>query len=552
MMPSSEDQKAQEIIREQERMKSCRGVWDSHWQEIAERIWPDRALFQGDKTSGEKRTEKVFESTPALALTRFAAAMEAMLTPRTQRWHRLSVADPALEDNAEVKRYLDAVTEALFRARYAAKANFASQQHEAYLSNGAFGTGVIFVDELVGESLRYRAIPLSEIFIGENFAGIINRVHRRFTLTHRQAVDMFGKESLPDAIQTKSEGPQADEKSEYIHCVYENKERNPRDRTWKGMAWRSVYVSVEGRKTIDEGGYRTMPYSIGRYITTPGEVYGRSPAMLVLPDIKMLNEQEKTIMRAAQRMVEPPLLVSEDGALQPFNVRPNALNYGYMSDNGTPLIQPLNMQGNIPLGIELQDQKRKIIQDAFLVTLFQILVDQPTMTATEAMLRAQEKGQLLAPTMGRWQSEQLGPMIEREIDILANAGMLPPMPKVLMDRGGVVEISYESPLNRAQRAEEGMAILNTLQAAGSVAQFDPSVVKLFNTQEAMRELADINGMPAKLLYTKDEMAEINAADAQQQQIAQLLQAAPVAGQAAESFAKANVLANQSGPSVISQ
>lgn len=551
-MISPEDDKASEIIREQERLKSCRGIWDSHWQEIAERIWPDRALFQGDKPGGDKRTERVFESTPALALTRFAAAMEAMLTPRTQRWHRLSVPDPELQENSEVQRYLDAVTDALFRARYAPKANFASQQHEAYLSNGAFGTGVIFVDEIVGESLRYRAIPLSEVFIGEDFSGIINRVHRRFKLTNRQAVDMFGEKDLPDSIVNKSKGPQADEKTEFIHCVYENKDRKPGDRSWKGMAWRSVYVSVDCRKVVDEGGYRTIPYSIGRYITTPGEVYGRSPAMLVLPDIKMLNEQEKTIMRAAQRMVEPPLLVSEDGALQPFNVRPNALNYGYLNDQGQALVQPLQMNGNIPLGIELQDQKRKVIQDAFLVTLFQILVDQPNMTATEAMLRAQEKGQLLAPTMGRWQSEQLGPMIERELDILGNAGMLPPMPKAMIDRGGQVEISYESPLNRAQRAEEGMAILNTLSAAGSVAQFDPSVVKLFKGQEAMRELADINGMPAKLLYSPEEMEQINAADAEQQQLSQLLQAAPVAGQAAESFAKANVLANQSGPSVVSQ
>lgn len=551
-MNNGEDSGASEVIREQERMKGCRGIWDSHWQEIAERIWPDRALFQGDKPGGEKRTEKVFESTPALALTRFAAAMEAMLTPRTQRWHRLSVPDPELQENTEVQRYLDAVTDVLFRARYAPKANFASQQHEAYLSNGAFGTGVIFVDEIVGESLRYRAIPLSEVFIAEDFSGIINRVHRRFKLSNRQAVDMFGKELLPDAIVNKAEGPQADEKTEFIHCVYENKERKGGDRSWKGMAWRSIYVSVDCRATVDEGGYRTMPYSIGRYITTPGEVYGRSPAMLVLPDIKMLNEQEKTIMRAAQRMVEPPLLVSEDGALQPFNVRPNALNYGYLNERGEALVQPLQMNGNIPLGIELQDQKRKVIQDAFLVTLFQILVDQPNMTATEAMLRAQEKGQLLAPTMGRWQSEQLGPMIERELDILGNAGMLPPMPKAMMDRGGQVEISYESPLNRAQRAEEGMAILNTLQAAGSVAQFDPSVIKLFKGQDAMRELADINGMPAKLLNSPEEMEAINAADAQQQQLQQLLAAAPVAGQAAESFAQANVLANQAGPSVVSQ
>ena len=40
---------------------------------------------------------------------------------------------------------------------------------------------------------------------------------------------------------------------------------------------------------LDEGGYRTFPYAISRYVTAPGETYGRSPAMLALPSIKTLN-----------------------------------------------------------------------------------------------------------------------------------------------------------------------------------------------------------------------------------------------------------------------
>ena len=46
------------------------------------------------------------------------------------------------------------------------------------------------------------------------------------------------------------------------------------------------------------------------------------------------------------------------------------------------------------------------------------------MTATEVLERAREKGALLAPTMGRQQSEALGPMIEREIDILVECGLM--------------------------------------------------------------------------------------------------------------------------------
>ncbi len=118
-------------------------------------------------------------------------------------------------------------------------------------------------------------------------------------------------------------------------------------------------------------------------------------------------------MRAAHKIVDPPLLLQEDGVLQAFNTRPGALNYGGVNERGEQMVRPLETGARVDIGMDMMDQRRKVINDAFLITLFQILVEAPNMTATEAMLRAQEKGALLAPTMGRQQSEMLGPMIER-------------------------------------------------------------------------------------------------------------------------------------------
>ncbi len=54
---------------------------------------------------------------------------------------------------------------------------------------------------------------------------------------------------------------------------------------------------------------------LGRYTTGPKEVYGRSPAMTVLPEIKMVNEMSQTVLNAGQKALDPPLLLQEDGAL---------------------------------------------------------------------------------------------------------------------------------------------------------------------------------------------------------------------------------------------
>jgi hypothetical protein len=535
------DSRADDILRKADLMIAQRATFDQHWREIAERILPRSNLFQRYQERGQKATERVFDATATLALERFSAAMESMLTPRTQRWHKLKTTNRELNEIPAVRQYLDAVTEVLFNARYAPTANFASQTNEAYMSLGAFGTGGMFIDEMMGQGLRYRAVHLSELYIAENHQGIIDTVYRKFAMTLRQFAQRFGREKMSQRQRGMLE-KDPEQNIDVIHAVHPNDEIESVKRSYRGMPIASCYVNCETREIVSEGGFRTMPYAVGRYVTAPKEVYGRSPAMTVLPDIKMLNEMSKVSIRAAHKMVDPPLLLQDDGALQAFDLRPGALNYGGVDEQGRQLVHAMTPAGRIDIGLEMMDQRRQVINDAFLVTLFQILVDAPTMTATEAMLRAQEKGALLAPTMGRQQSEFLGPLIERELDILARAGNLPPMPEELMEAGAEVDIEYVSPLNRAQRADEGVAILRTLESISPLAQIDPSVMMVFDPMLVARELADINGVPQKVLRSPEQIAEMQAEAAQAQQAQALLQAAPVIGKTTADLARAQSLA----------
>lgn len=534
------DSRADEAIRRQEKMWADRSIFEQHWREIAERILPRGDHFRVNRQPGDKHTEKVFDATGNLALDRFAAAMESMLTPRTQRWHKLSIQDEKLNNDPAVRAYLDEVTQRLFNARYAPNANFASQANEVYISLGAFGTGGMFIDESVGRGLRYRSIHLSELFVQENHQGVIDTVHRKFNFTARQAVQAFGIDRVSERIKTAYE-KQPEQTFEFLHCVKPNEEIKPSRRDYRGMEFASYYISVADRDIVQEGGYRAMPYAVGRYVTGPKEIYGRSPAMTVLPDIKMVNEMSKTVIRAAHKIIDPPLLLQEDGALQAFDLRPGALNYGGVNDQGQQVVHALQTGARVDIGLDMMEQRRKVINDAFLVTLFQILVDAPQMTATEAMLRAQEKGALLAPTMGRQQSEFLGPLIAREIEILSKAGQLPPMPDALLEAGGEVEIEYVSPLNRAQRAEEGVAIMRTLEAITPLAQFDPNVLSVFDPMAIARELADINGVPQKVLRTEEQIEAMEAQKAQAAQAAALMQAAPIASGVVKDLAQAQSL-----------
>ena len=79
--------KVEDICQRYKQIKGDRSNWETHWEEVAERVLPRQIGFLGERTDGEKKTQKVFDSRPMIALERFAAVMDSMLTPRQQRWH---------------------------------------------------------------------------------------------------------------------------------------------------------------------------------------------------------------------------------------------------------------------------------------------------------------------------------------------------------------------------------------------------------------------------------------------------------------------------------
>jgi len=269
--------------------------------------------------------------------------------------------------------------------------------------------------------------------------------------------------------------------------------------------------------------------------------------MDAFPTILTLNEQKKTVLRAGQRAVDPPLLLEDDGALTPFDLRSGALNYGTLTRDGQPLVKPLESGARVDIALEMMQDERKTINDHFLVTLFQILVETPEMTATEAMLRAQEKGALLAPTMGRLQSGMIAPLIEREIDLLSHAGALPQMPDELAQAGAEYEIEYDTELTRAQKAGPAAAVLKLFSAVTPLAEANPAVLDKIDLEAGIDVLADAYGTPAKVLRPPEEMAKLRAARSQQQQIDKILEAAPVAAGAAKDLAQAQATAGAAQP-----
>jgi hypothetical protein len=540
---------AAEIVRDFGRVSADRGGFESQWKEIAERMIPSMSpAFSGTRgATGEKRTNLIFDSTAAIALSRFAAILDSLLTPRNQTWHALSVSDESLAKNREVRLYFEAVNRILFRLRYAPKANFSSQNQQNWRSLGGFGTGALFTDRLQSfdeVGLRYRNIHLGEVYFTENHQGLIDCAYRRFPLSARQAFQKWG-DSCPDAIKDAVKS-NPEREFYFIHRVKPNNAYDPDRIDAAAMPYHSCHVAEDGAMLMDEGGYTSFPYAISRYEQSDGEIYGRSPAMEVLPAVKTLNEMKKTMLKQGHRAVDPVLLAHDDGIVDTFSMKPGFVNAGGVTADGRPLVHALPV-GNIAIGKDLMDDERRQINDPFLVSVFQILMEGPQRSATEVLELAKEKGILLAPTVGRQQSEYLSPLIERELDIASQLRfrgkpVLPPMPEILREAQGQYRVTYNSPLSRSQRAEEASGVLRTVESALNVVNVTGNAEPLdhFNWDVIMPQLADIHGVPVSWMNSAEKIAEIREARQGATDTQTMIQGAP----AAAAMMKASAVANK--------
>jgi hypothetical protein len=514
-------------------LRTERSSFDSQWEEAAARLIPahrDSFTSRGQTTQGQKKTENQFDSTAAFACQRFATVMESLVTPQSI-WHRLKVLDKTLARKRAVRIFFDDLSQCLYDYRYRPVANFVGNSQQVYQSLGAYGNGALFVDKPELErGLRYKNIHLGECYFVENHAGVVDGMYRPFMLTARQ-VAQRADWKVPESVTDAAKNPQqADTKKyEILHVVLPNADRDPERVDAKGMKFAEHYILVETQDLLGEGGYRVFPFATARSMQASGETYGRGPGQWVLGSIKLLNEQKKTVIKQGHRQVDPVLLTHDDGKLGTLSMKAGAQNAGGVSKEGRLLVQPLPT-GNLAVGDKMMEMEKAIIHDAFLITLFQILVDTPQMTATEVLERAREKGMLLAPTAGKLQSGWLGPMIEREIDLLAHQGLLPKMPPILAQAAAEYRIEYDNPLSRMARSEPASGFMRALGSAAEYTKMtgDMSPLDWFNFDAATPELLDIHGAPARWVSSEDEVAAKRQGRAQQAETQQMIEAAPAA------------------------
>ncbi|MBQ7413330.1 MAG: head-tail connector protein [Alphaproteobacteria bacterium] len=474
----------QYLYRRFQRARSVRSGWEAVWRDCYEYALPQRG---SSFHPGESPIVPLFDGTAPDSVDQLAALILSEMTPPWLRWFQLTAGTDLSEaERNRIAVDLEKISDIL--QTHFDRSNFAMEIHQCYFDLITAGTACLLFEEApvgLATAFRFTAIPLSEIYVLEGPSGRLDTTFRLCRMDLETFRNRFPTVALPEKVYQ--------ENREIYFNVIEAIIPNPRggyDYT-AFLQPDSQYDSLNGMNPVlKEGYYRSSPFITFRWLKAPGEVYGRSPVMKTLPDIKTANKVVELILKNASISVTGIWLAEDDGVLNPGNISlvPGAIIPKAVGSKG---LTPLEAPGKFDVSQLMIDDLRKRIRHALLVDRFGE-VDTPKMTATEVLQRSDEMMRILGATYGRLQTELLTPLIERAVYILRKRGEIP---EIYLD-GRLLKVAYKS-TRAGQQAQ--IDANNALLWLSSVSKLGDSALQSVDIAAFVKWLGQQLNVPADIL-----------------------------------------------------
>lgn len=512
-------------------LKSERATWWAHWQELTTYILPRNGrYFEQDRNKGQRRHNQIYDSTGTRALRTLGAGMMAGATSPARPWFRLGTNDPDLNQYEPVKIWLADVTQRMQLVFQ--KSNTYRSLHGMYEELGTFGTAgsIILPDFKTG--IHHYPLTMGEYAISQDYRGRVNTLYREFQKTVSEIVREFGYNNCSLTVKNLYDRGSLDTWITIIHAIEprDDRNRNFAMKDDKNMAYGSYYFEqgADDNKLLRESGFRSFPAVVPRWGLSGGDIYGNSPGMEALGDIKQLQHEQLRKAQGIDYQTKPPLQVPAHLKNRDVDSLPGGVTFVEGQSQGikTAFEVNLNLQH---LLMDIQDVRQRI-NGSFYADLFLMLANatDTRMTATEVAERHEEKLLMLGPVLERLHNELLDPLIDITFDRMLEANLIPPAPEEL--QGKDLNVEFVSMLAQAQRAIGTNSIDRYVNNMGMVAQMKPEVLDKFDSDRWADQYADMLGIDPNLIVGDESVAQLRQARAQAQ--AQQAQAAAQQQQAA--------------------
>lgn len=542
----SQPSQKQQVITRLGQLKSERATWWAHWQEITLYLLPRNGrYFVQDRNKGWRRNNNIYDNTGTRALRTLAAGLMGGLTSPARPWFRLTTPDPALAQHYPVKLWLAQATRIMLDTFQ--KSNTYRALHGIYEELGAFGTAACVVAEDHNTVIHHFPVTAGEYCIATDWQGRVCTLYREFEKTVSDLVKEFGLSNVSSTVKSMYEAGSLDKWVTIVHAVEPRADRDPSKKDAKNMPWKSVYYELGGDpdKCLRESGYKTFRVLAPRWAVAGGDVYGNSPGMEALGDIKQLQQEQLRKSQGIDYMSNPPLQVPSSLKNRDIDRLPGGITF-YDPSGSTPGIRSMFEVG-LDLNHLLADIQdvRSRINGSFYADLFLMLANDVDVrkTATEVAQLQEEKMLMIGPVLERLHNELLMPLVDITFDALLSARKLPPAPPEL--HGQDLNIELVSMLAQAQRAIATNGIDRFVGNLGQVAQIKPEVLDKFNPDEWAEVYSDMLGVDPELIVPADQVAMVRQQRAQAQAAAQQ---SALQNQQADTAAKLASVPTQGGSS----
>lgn len=545
----AEDVLVKDLLARFEGMKSEpeRANFESNSQEVRAYIRPEAQSFSGRDTPGRNNRQKVLDNTTEVASDALAGALNGFLSNPGQKWFGIRAKRRRLNRIASAARWLELARDLMQSVFESPGSQFTTQILPIYQDTPDFGIGCLYVADRPGRLPLYQARPMAEMLFAQNDEGVIDTAFRDFELTARQAARTVGKDRLPEKIATAIAANKTEQRFPFLHAVFPRPELRRGLMGASSLPFASIWVSRGDQARVRESGFHEFPFVAPRWQLRANEVYGRGPGIKALADVKMLQRAMAAQIRGVEKLIDPPLIVADDGVLTPVMGGPKNVNIvrAEMTNGRRPLIEPFPSGARPDVGDVFLDGIRGRIERTYFNHLIELVRD-PRMTATHVLKLDEQSLRQIGPYLGRMQNELLGGAIERSFGILFRAGILPPPPEEL--EGEELEVEYVSPIAKAQRLSEVSAYGTLMEVTAPLVAADQEVLDNLDRDFAFRDIGDRLGVPKDAFKDPNEVERIRAGRAElaeqaieTEQLERGAAAAQSAGQAAAAFKNAGGL-----------
>lgn len=470
------------LLQRFHKAKARRGHWEGLWKDAYEFALPQRNSFD-TSSSGSSKMDRLFDATALDAVERLAASLLGNLTPPWTQWFGFKPGPDLSPEEAEALAPVLEKTAKTIQAHFD-RSNFVVEMHQCYLDLVVGGTAALYLEEAEPGSFsafKFSAVPLSQVVLEEGVSGFLNGSYRILKMPLEHIKNRYPLATLPPQL---AEAGSRD--GQLLLDVLESVLPNERGT----FDFNACLLEGDQPLLLQSGHFVNSPVIAFRWLKSPGEIYGRSPVMKALPDIKTANKVVELILKNASIAVTGIWQADDDGVLNPANIqlKPGSIIPKAVGSKG---LTPLDMPGRFDISQLVLEDLRGRIRNALLADRLGPVTG-PRMTATEVLERSSEMALLLGATYGRLQAELLTPLVKRAFAILRRRGEVP---DINLD-GRLVELDYRAPLARAQGQRN---VQNTMFWINSVLGMGAEAASAIDLPEAARFLGEALGVPSDLI-----------------------------------------------------